>query len=336
MNSQRLDLHHRLGKAFFGVALGTLLAFVYSNAIAQDVFPNKPIRLVTLTPPGGSLDILARTIAQGLTEQMKQTVLVDNKTGAGGNLGVNIVAKSAPDGYTIGMVTIATHGINPSLYGNKMPFNAIKDFAPITLAAELKNILVVNPSLPIKNVQELVAYAKTNPGKLSFGSAGTGTSQHLAGEMLKLMTQIDVVHVPYKGLAQAVPDLMSGQIQFMFSMIPDSLPHIRAGKLRSIGIASPKRSVIVPDVAPIAEQGFPGFEVVGWFGVVAPAGTPKDIVARYNKEIITALGHPEVRERLANMGMDVSTTTPEQFAAFIAAEIAKWAPLVKNSGATAD
>ena len=326
--------HPSLWIFLLGLTLGSFGSALLANA--QDLFPSKPIRLVTLTPPGGSLDILARTIAQGLTEQMKQPVLVDSKTGAGGNLGANIVAKSAPDGYTIGMVTVATHGINPSLYGNKMPFNAIKDFAPITLAAELKNILVVNPALPVKSVQELIAYAKANPGKLSFGSAGTGTSQHLAGEMLKLIAQVDVVHVPYKGLAQAIPDLMSGQIQFMFSMIPDSLPHIRSGKLRSIGIASAKSSTLLPEVTPIAEQGFPGFEVAGWFGVVAPAGTPKDIVARFNKEIIKTLGQPEVRERLANMGMDVSTTSPEQFGVFIAAEINKWSTLVKNSGASAD
>jgi tripartite-type tricarboxylate transporter receptor subunit TctC len=306
------------------------------NGYAQETFPNKPIRLITLTPPGGSLDILARTIAQGLTTQMKQPVVVDNKSGAGGNLGANMIAKSAPDGYTIGMVTISTHGINPSLYGPKMPFNAIKDFSPITLAAELKNILVVNSSLPIRNVQELVAYAKANPGKLSFGSAGIGTSQHLAGEMLKSFAQIDIVHVPYKGLAQAVPALLSGEIQFMFSLIPDSIAHIKSEKLRAIGIASSKRSSILPDLVPISEQGYPNFEVVGWFGVTAPANTPKDIVLRFNKEITTALGQTEVRERLANMGMEVNTTSPEQFVNFIASEINKWTPIVKNSGASAE
>jgi tripartite-type tricarboxylate transporter receptor subunit TctC len=321
---------------FYFLGLVGVGIFNLGSLNAQEIFPNKPIRLITLTPPGGSLDILARTIAQGLTEQLKQTILVDNKTGAGGNLGANIVAKSLPDGYTIGMVTIATHGINPSLYGNKMPFNPIKDFSPITLAAELKNILVVNPSLPIRTVQELVAYSKANPGKLSFGSAGAGTSQHLAGEMLKIFAQVDVVHVPYKGLAQAVPDLISGQIQFMFSLIPDSLPHIRSGKLRAIGIASPKRSPITPDTVPISEQGYPGFEVVGWFGVVAPAGTPKEIINRYNKEIVNVLSQSEVRERLSNMGMDVNTTTPEQFGTYISSEITKWATLVKNSGASVE
>jgi len=226
-NSKNLQVLQILATTFL------MLIFI-SLGHAQDIFPNKPIKLITLTPPGGSLDILARTIAQGLTDQMKQPVLVDNKSGAGGNLGASLVAKSPSDGYTIGMVTISTHGINPSLYGAKMPFNAIKDFAPITLAAELKNILVVNSSLPIRNVQELVAYAKANPGKLSFGSAGAGTSQHLAGEMLKAFAQIDVVHVPYKGLAQAVPDLISGQIQFMFSLIPDSIAHIKSGKLEPL------------------------------------------------------------------------------------------------------
>jgi tripartite-type tricarboxylate transporter receptor subunit TctC len=296
-------------------------------------FPTKPIRLITLTTPGGALDTLARTIAQGLTERLGQPVLVEARTGAGGNIGAEVVAKSAPDGYTIGMVTVSTHGINPTLYGAKMPFDAVKDFAPITLASVQRNIVVVNPAVPARNIAELVAYARANPGKISFGSAGTGTSQHLSGELFKVRAGIDMVHVPYKGAAQAMPDLISGQISLMFVTAQESVPHVRAGKLRAIGVTSLDRSPVLPDAAPIAEQGYPGFDVRAWFGVVAPAGTAADIVNRYNREISATLAQSATRDRLAGIGMDVATSTPEQFAAHIRAEIAKWAPVVKASGA---
>jgi tripartite-type tricarboxylate transporter receptor subunit TctC len=300
-------------------------------AHADSAFPSKPIRLIIYTPPGGGLDYLARTVSQSLTEKLKQPVIIESRLGAAGNVGASSVAKSAPDGYTIGMATIATHGINPSLYGAKLPFDPIKDFAPITLAVEFKNVLVVNPLLPIKTVQELVDYAKTNPGKLSFGSAGTGTSQHFAGEMFKSVAQVELVHIPYKGLAQAVHDLISGEIQVMFSSVSDALPHIRSGKLRAIGIASLEPASSLPDIAPVAQQGYPGFDVVSWFGFVAPAGTPKDIVARYNRDIVATLMQADVIARLAGAGMDVKTSSPEQFSAFISSEISKWAPIVKST-----
>jgi len=310
------------------LATGMMLSlFAYSDS----AFPSKPIRLIIYTPPGGALDFLARTVSQGLTEKLKQPVIVESRLGAAGNVGASYVAKSPPDGYTIGMATIATHGINPSLYGSKLPFDPIKDFAPIALAVELKNVLVVNPSLPIKNVSELVTYAKANPGKLSFGSAGTGTSQHFAGEMFKRVAQIELVHIPYKGLAQAVQDLISGEIQVMFSSVADALPHIRSGKLRAIGVASLDIAPSLPEIAPVALQGYPGFDVVSWFGFVAPAGTPKEIIARYNREIVSTLTQPEVIIRLAGAGMDVKTSSPEQFSDFIALEIAKWAPIVKSN-----
>jgi tripartite-type tricarboxylate transporter receptor subunit TctC len=212
-----------------------------------------------------------------------------------------------------------------------MPFNAIKDFAPITLAAELQNVLVVNASLSVKNLSEFVLYARAHPGQLSYGSSGNGTSQHLAGEMFKRVSQIDVVHVPYKGLSQAVQALMSGDLQFMFSTVSDALPHIHSGKLRAIGLASLKRSSLLPEVTPIAELGYPGFNVVSWFGFVAPAGTPVEIVKRYNQELVSCLEEPQMRAKLAQMGLEVSTDTPEQFASFIQSEIIKWAPLVKDS-----
>ena len=315
----------------------TLCAVVMSFALkglivhAQNTFPSKPIRLITYAAPGGALDLMSRVVAQCLTEQMKQAVLVENRPGAAGNVGAAIVAKAQPDGYTIGMATSATHGINPTLYGKRMPFNAIKDFAPITLAAELQNVLVVNASLSVKNLSEFVLYARAHPGQLSYGSSGNGTSQHLAGEMFKRVSQIDVVHVPYKGLSQAVQALMSGDLQFMFSTVSDALPHIHSGKLRAIGLASLKRSSLLPEVTPIAELGYPGFNVVSWFGFVAPAGTPVEIVKRYNQELVSCLEEPQMRAKLAQMGLEVSTDTPEQFASFIQSEIIKWAPLVKDS-----
>jgi tripartite-type tricarboxylate transporter receptor subunit TctC len=316
--------------------LSALLAtLMVSSAWAQG-FPSKPIRLITLTPAGGALDILARTLAQKLAEPFGQPVLVENRTGAGGNIGAAIVAKAAPDGYTIGMNTSSTHGINPSLYGNAMPFDAIKDFAPITLAAELKNVVVVHPSVPAANIQELIKYARSNPNKISFGSAGTGTSQHLAGEMFKMATGTQMTHVPYKGAAQAVPDLISGQIQLMFVSIPDALPHIKSGKLRAIGVTSRQRSAALPDQIPVAEQGLKDFDVRAWFGVIAPADTPRDIVSRYNAEIVRILAQSDVRTRLASIGLDPVTMSPDQFAAFIREEIAKWTPVVKASGAKVD
>jgi len=303
---------------------------------AQGGFPAKPVRFITLTPAGGALDVLARTLAQRLSEQMGQPFVVENRTGAGGNIGVDAVAKAPPDGYTIGMNTVSTHGINPTLYGAKMPFDALKDTAPISLAAELKNVVVVHPSVPAKNMQELGAHARANPGKLAFGSAGAGTSQHLAGELFSMVAGVKMVHVPYRGAAQAIPDLLSGQIQIMFVSIPDALPHIRSGKLRAIGVTSLERSDALPELAPVAEQGFPGYEVRAWFGVIAPAETPREIVMRYNREIGTALAQPEVRQRLASIGLDPVTLSPDEFTQFIRREIDKWAKVVKQSGAKVD
>jgi tripartite-type tricarboxylate transporter receptor subunit TctC len=311
-----------------------LLALSAAPSAAQ-TFPAKPIRLITLTTAGGSLDTLARLIAARLTDQMGQSVVVENRTGAGGNVGAEAIAKSAPDGYTIGMNTVSTHGINPSLYGASMPFDAVRDFAPITQVAELKNVAVVTPSLPVRSAQELILHARANPNKLSFGSAGSGTSQHLSGELFKMKTGTQMQHIPYKGAAQAMPDLLSGQIQLMFVSVPEALPHIKSGKLRAVGVTSKQRSPVLPDVPSLAEQGL-DFDVSAWFGVVAPAGTPRPIVSRYNAEIVKALQLPDVRARLAAIGMDPVTMTPEQFAQFIRDEIARWAPVVKASGAKVD
>ena len=321
-----------IGRAFaaalvLGVGMGVARAQVPAD------FPNKPLKLITLTTAGGTLDILARMIADDIGRQWGQQMIVENRVGAGGNIGAEATARSAPDGYTIGMVTVSSHGINPTLYGDLMRYDAVKDFAPIILAAETKNVVVVHPSLPVKNVPELIAYARANPDKLSFGSAGTGTTQHLSGEMVKIMTGVKMQHVPYRGAAAAVPDLLTGQTQLMFVTIPDVISHIQAGSLRPIGITSKERSRSLPDVVPMAEQGWPDFDVRGWFGVVAPAGTPKAIVDKYNATIKAMLARDDTQAKLLTMGLDSLTSTPEEFAAFIKSEVAKWAPVVKASGA---
>ena len=314
-----------------------VLACTSALSWGQSGFPARSIRIITLTAAGGSLDIVARTIGQKLTEQMGQPVLVENRLGAGGNVGAEVVAKAAPDGYTIGMNTVSTHGINPALYGARLPFDAVKDFSPITLVAELKNVVVIHPSIPVNGAQELATYARANPGKLSFGSAGSGTSQHLAGELFKMQTNTTMQHIPYKGAAQAIPDLLSGQIQLMFVSIPDVLPHIKSGKLRAIGVTSRESSAVLPGVTPFADQGLPDYDVRAWFGMMAPAGTPRDIVGRYHSEIVKALSLQEVRGKLSGIGLDpVTSASPDQFAGFIRQEIAKWAPVVRASGAKAD
>jgi tripartite-type tricarboxylate transporter receptor subunit TctC len=321
-----------IGRAFAAVLLlGASVGAARAQVPAD--FPNKPLKLITLTTAGGALDILARMIADDIGRQWGQQVIVENRVGAGGNIGAEATARSAPDGYTIGMVTVSSHGINTTLYGERMRFDAVKDFAPIILAAELKNVIVVHPSIPAKTVPELIAYAKANPDKISFGSAGTGTTQHLSGEMVKMMTGVQMQHVPYRGAAAAVPDLLSGQTQLMFVSIPDVISHIQAGTLRPIGITSKERSRALPDVVPMAEQGWPDFDVRGWFGVVAPAGTPKAIVDKYNTTIRAMLARPDNQAKLSNMGLDSLSSTPEEFGAFIKSEVEKWAPVVKASGA---
>jgi tripartite-type tricarboxylate transporter receptor subunit TctC len=313
------------------IALTMTALFAASSAVAQS-YPVRPVRVITLTAAGGSLDILARTLAHSLSEAMGQQFYVENKVGAGGNLGVSEVARSAPDGYTIGMITVSTHGINPSLFGSKLPFDALKDFEFLASAAELKNVVVVNPKVPVTNMPELVRYAKDNPGKINFGSAGIGTSQHMAGELFKQIAHIDINHVAYKGAAQAAPDLVSGEIQLMFSSIPDVLSFIQADRLRAIGITTKKRSAVLPDAVPVAEQGFPDFDVKAWFGLAAPKGTPPEIVATLNRQINEALAKPDVRDRLARIGLDVSEPmTSAQARNFVRREIDQWSMVVKAS-----
>ena len=315
-------------------ALGALLALVATAASAQ-TYPTKPIRLVVPFPPGGATDILARDVAQKLTEAWGQQVIVDNRPGAGGNIGSELVAKSAPDGYTLEMGTVGTHAINASLYA-KMPYDHVKDFVPVILVAGVPNVLVVNPAVPANSVAELIAYAKANPGKLNLASSGNGTSIHLSGELFKFMAGVQMTHVPYKGSAPALQDLIGGQVQLMFDNLPPSLPQIKAGKLRALAVTSLARAPALPDVPTMAEAGLPGYEASSWFGVLAPAGTPPAIVTKLNAEIARWLATPEAKEKLSKQGANAAGGTPEDFAKHIAAETAKWAKVVKDSGAKID
>ena len=317
------------------MAAGALLAAFAMMSHAQAPYPTKPIRIVVPFPAGGTTDILARAVAQKLTETMGQTVVVDNRPGAGGNIGAELVAKSPPDGYTLLMGTVGTHAINASLYA-KMPYDHVKDFAPVILVAGVPNVLVVNPSVPANNVQELIAYIKANPGKVNFASSGSGTSIHLAGELFKTMAGVSMTHVPYKGSAPAVTDLLGGQVQLMFDNLPSALPHIKAGKLRALAVTSTQRASALPDVPTVAEAGLPGFDATSWFGLLAPAGTPKDVVAKLNAEVAKWLASPEAREKLASQGAIAAGQSPEDFTRHIAAETAKWQKVVKESGAKVD
>jgi len=316
------------------IAAALALAGLTAAAAAQS-YPVKPVRLVVPFTPGGSTDILARLIGQKLGEAFGQQVIIDNRPGAGGNIGVELVARAAPDGYTLVMGHIGTFGVNPTLYA-KLPYDPIKDFQPITLFAKVPNMMAVNPSLPAKSVQELIALAKAKPGALNYGSGGNGSAAHLASEYFKLMTKTDMQHIPYKGTAPAITDLIAGQLSLAITGVPPLLPHVKAGKLRALGVATAQRLPLLPELPTIAESGVPGYEATQWYGVLVPALTPRDTVARLHAEIVKALQRPEVRERLAAEAAEPVGNTPEQFQAFIKAEIARWAPVVKASGARPD
>ena len=318
----------------FRWALGALFAVVATVASAQS-YPNRTIRLVVPFPAAGTTDILARAAAQKLTEAFGQSVVVDNRPGAAGNIGADLVAKSAPDGYTLLMGTVGTHAINPSLY-SKMPYDHVKDFVPVVLVAGVPNVLVVNPALPVNSVADLIKLAKDKPGQINFASSGSGTSIHLSGELFKTMAGVDITHIPYKGSSPALVDLIGGQVQIMFDNLPSALPQIKAGKLRAIAVTSLKRAPVLPDVPTISESGLPGFEASSWFGVLAPAGTPAPIVARINAEVNKWLQTADARERLLSQGAEAAGGSPEQFANHIRAESEKWAKVVKASGAKVD
>jgi tripartite-type tricarboxylate transporter receptor subunit TctC len=310
--------------------MAAVLAAPAGAALAQaQSFPAKPIRVIVPFPPGGSTDFLARIVGQKLTAAWGQQVIIDNKPGAGGTLGAAEAARAAPDGYTLLMGAVH-HEIATSVYA-KLPYDFQKDFAPITVVAIVPNILVVNPALPVTSVKELIAYAKANPGKLTYGSAGMGTAHHLIGEQFNMLAGVDILHVPYKGSSPAVADLVAGQVSLMYDTVASCLPHVKAGKLRAIGVATAKRSASLPDVPTIAEAALPGFEVTTWFGFLAPAKTPPEIIAKLNAEVVKILNMPDVRERLIASGSEPVGNTPEQMAAQIARETAQFATIVKKA-----
>jgi len=313
--------------------LSLVLLGACATAGAQD-YPNRPVRMIVPYAAGGGVDIVARTVSQELAKRVGQQVVVENRAGAGSNIGSDAVAKAPPDGYTLLMASPA-NAINMSLY-RKMPYDTRRDLAPVALVGAVPSVLVANPDLPVKTVPELIALAKAKPGTLNYGSGGAGTSEHLAAEMFKSMAGIELVHVPYKGGANAMTDIMGGQISLMFTNMLGAMPHIRSGKLKAIAIADSRRSPALPDVPTFAESGFRDYEVLVWWGVMAPAKTPAPVIAYLNREIVAALAAPELRERLDGMGARIIGGTPEEFQSFVNAEIVRWARAVQVSGATQD
>ena len=324
-----------LSASLFVAILFVAIASLTQAALAQTPYPSKPIRLIVPFTPGGSTDILARSIGQELTKAWGQSVIVDNVPGAGGSIGADKAAKAPADGYTLLMGHIGTLAVNPSLYP-KLPYNPLKDFAPVAWVARVPNILVVNPAVPVKSVQDLVAYAKSKPGQMSYGSGGNGSAANLATEYFKMQTGTTIVHIPYRGTAPAVTDLIGGQIQLVFTGAPAVLGHIKSGQLHALAVSSPKRLEAMPDLPTVAESGYKNFEADQWYGVVAPAGTPKDIVQKLNVQINLALNSPELKKRLSAEGAIATPESPEAFGQLIASEIARWQPVISSGRVKAD
>jgi tripartite-type tricarboxylate transporter receptor subunit TctC len=316
------------------LAVATMFTIVATTSAQAPAYPDKPIRIVVPFPVGGIADTFGREIGKKLTETWGQPVIIDNRTGAGGNIGADIVAKSPPDGYTLVIGNIGTHAVNVSLFPT-MPFDPIKDFTPIVHLMDAEGLLVVNPSVAATTVPELIALARAQPGKLSYASAGIGTTSHLAGELFKSMTKVDIIHVPYKGNVPAITDLLGGQTAMIFATMPTVLPHVRAGKLRPLAVLGTARSPALPDVPTVAES-VPGFEVSNWIGLFGPAGMSPSIVSRLNLEVQKIMRSPEIEKRLETEGAKFISMTPEQFAIFQKAEIAKWAKTVKDANIKVD
>jgi tripartite-type tricarboxylate transporter receptor subunit TctC len=310
--------------------LAAALALLAPAAVSAQSYPAKSVRWISPFAPGGGADVTSRAIAQKLTETWGQQVVVDNRGGAGGNIGVELGAKAAPDGYTITLGTIGPMAINVSLFA-KLPYDPVKDFIAITQAADTLNALVVHPSLPVKNVREFIALARKRPGELNFGSSGPGATDHLAGELFNLLAGVKMVHVPYKGGAPAMLDLMAGNVQLVFATIATSLGQIQAGKIRVLGMAGTRRFELLPEVPTVAEAGLRGFEVNNWYGVYVPTGTPKEVVSKIHTDVVKALQTSEVKKRLLDSGIIAVWSTPEQFAAFQQAETRKWAKVIKDA-----
>jgi tripartite-type tricarboxylate transporter receptor subunit TctC len=318
--------------------LGTLLVLVAATLTVRDAaaqqYPSKPIRLIVPFTPGGTTDILSRMVGQKLSESIGVQVVVDNRPGAAGNIGAELAAKSAPDGYTLLMGPSGTLAVNPSLYA-KLPFDPIRDFAPITLIAMVPSILVVHPSLPVKSVKELIAFAKSRPGQLNYGSSGAGGQPFLAVEYLKLMAGLNIVEIRYKGGAPLTTDLIAGEIALTITGIPTLLPHVKSGKLRALAVSSAKRSAAVPELPTISEAGLPGYDATAWYGLLAPAGTPPEIIAKLNAAAVKGIKQPDFAERLAAEGAETVGGTPKQFGEFIKAEIQRWTKVMKAAGVKA-
>jgi tripartite-type tricarboxylate transporter receptor subunit TctC len=315
------------------IALAVLLALSFNLVQGQEAWPTRPIRFILPFPPGGGTDILGRLIAERLSATLGQPVVTENRGGAGGNVGAEAAARSAPDGYTIVLVAPSL-AISPTLY-SKLNYDPVKDFAPVSLVATVPNVMITQASLP-GQLQEFIAYAKSKPGGLNFGSGGAGTSNHLAGELFNIVTGAKLVHVPYKGVNLAMQDVLAGNVHLVFIGIPAAAPHIKAGKLRALAIVAPQRSAALPEVPTVAEAGLRDFEVTTWYGVLAPAGTPKAVVNRLNAELVKIMHSPELKERLAATGTEPLTSTPEEFAGYIKREIAKWGEVIRKAGVKAD
>ncbi len=325
-------------KHSLSIALATAFTLGSNGAVAQAPYPSKPLRLIVPFTPGGSTDILARAIGAELSVSLGQSVIIDNVPGAGGSIGAERVAKAAPDGYTLMMGHIGTLAVNPALYP-KLAYDPVKDFAPVAWVARVPNILVVHPSVPAQDFASFMALIKSKPGHYNYGSGGNGSAAHTTTEFLKYQTKTSLVHIPYRGTAPSVTDLLAGQIQVMFTGAPTLLPNIKAGKLRALAVSSPKRLEQLPDVPTVAESGLAGtkgFEADQWYGVVAPKGTPVEIVNKLNSHINAALSKPEVKTRLSGEGAQPTPSTPQAFGTFIASEIKRWGAVVKASGIKAD
>jgi tripartite-type tricarboxylate transporter receptor subunit TctC len=322
------------GKRLLQISMFLAILAPAAAAWAQ-AYPAKPIRIVVPFPPGGTSDILARTIAPKLTAEWGQPVIVDNRPGAAGNIAAEHVARSAGDGYTLFITTVGIHAIHPTLY-RKLPFDAVRDFTPVTNLVMLPTVLTVHPSIPVRSVRELIALAKKRPGELHYSSAGSGSQPHLTAEMFKTMAGVNLLHVPYKGAAQQLTDLVAGHVALTFATAPSAVPFIRSGQMRAIGVSSGQRASALPEVPTIAEAGVPGYEAVGWNGMVAPANLPGPVLDKVHGTVVKIFQMPDVRNRLISLAADPVTTTSAEFGAYIKSEIAKWARVVKDSGAKAE
>jgi tripartite-type tricarboxylate transporter receptor subunit TctC len=307
-----------------------LLAVAVCGPASAQQYPAKPIRMIIGFPPGGGTDIIGRIVAQRMSEGLKQQILPDNRGGASGQIGAELAAKAPPDGYTVMMAHIAAMAILPSLYP-RLPYDPVKDFTTVSLVATSPNVVIVHPSLPVKNIKDLIALARSRPGQIHYESSGIGTVQHLAGELFKLQAKVDLVHVPYKGGGPAIIDMVAGHVQLGFDVVPVAGPQIKAGKLRALGVTSAKRSALFPDLPTVGESGVPGFDMSTWWGLVAPAGVGKDVIGRLHGEAVKALALADVKERIAAAGADIVGSSPEDFAAFIRNERAKYARIVKEA-----